>query len=316
MSQAKNWKVVAVKNDLGCYRKGAKEAWPALEKALAKEGKLYKAEITIEEDQTIYNTPPKFKSAKYIEHGIEFYDRVASAVESILEEGSIPLVVTGSHFAGGGSLAGVKSFHSDKRMGVIWIDAHADINSPLTSYSGNMHGMPVTTGLAMIHTKHMLPQAKDEAKEVRKPWFELCDTKGIMPKITPRDLVFIGIRDLDEKELAVLGENNIKGYRPEEMRKIGLKKMLEEIKEYLKECDVIYVSFDVDAMDPRSVSDATGTPVTGGLHLEEMEAIMSTLLDGDLPVGALEISEINPTLEKPGENKMAEATAKVISKHL
>ena len=277
---------------------------------------MYKAEVILDEDKTIFDKPPKFQTAKYIEHAPEFYDRVADAVEGVLSGGNTPLVVTGSHFAGGGSLAGVKSFYSDKRMGVIWIDAHADINSPLTSYSGNMHGMPVTTGLGMIHSKHMIPQAKGESKEVKKPWFELCDTKGIMPKMTPRDLVFIGIRDLDEKELVILAESNIKGYRPEEMRKMGIRKMLEEIKEYLKECDVIYVSFDVDAMDPRTVSTATGTPVKGGIHLEEMDTILTGLFDGVLPVCALEISEINPTLEKPGKNTMAEATASLISKLL
>lgn len=316
MELGKQWKVVAVQNDLGCYRKGAKDAWPALQKALAKEGKMCKAEITLEEDPSIFSQPPLFKSAKYIEHAQEFYNRVADAVELIMEGGDFPLVVTGSHFAGGGSLAGAKSFHNKKRMGVIWIDAHADINSPYTSFSGNMHGMPVTTGLAMIHTNHMLPQNKGEAKEVKKPWFDLCDTKGIMPKITPRDLVFIGIRDLDEKELLVLEENNIKFYNPEQMRKAGIKKMLHEVRDYLSECDVVYLSFDVDSMDPRSVSDATGTPVLGGIHLDEMDEILSGLLDGSLPVCAFEISEINPNLEKPGQNVMAEATASLIAKHI
>ena len=233
---------------------------------------------------------------------------LSNSVKSVLSNGSFPLVLSGDHSSALGSISGVKCAFPDKRIGVVWIDAHADIHSPYTTPSGNIHGMPLAAALADDNLDRKVNEVKDETNI---NWEAMKNIGGISPKVMHDDVVYFGVRDTEEPEDYTIEKNGIKNYRVDEVRYRGMETCLAETLERLQHCEVIYISFDVDSMDCDLISKGTGTPVSKGFDQYEIIEIMNGIIKSG-KVACVELVEVNPCLDNKG-NVMAETAFQVLS---
>lgn len=253
------------------------------------------------------HTPSQYHTAKHIDGMVSLYQSIADCVTHVLSQGHFPLVLAGDHSSAGGTIAGIKQQYPNKRLGVIWIDAHSDLHTPYTTFSGNMHGMPLATAIGTDNLKNKKNNPKPETIAF---WEKLKLTGGITPKIRTEDLVFVAVRDVEKLEDALIEEHNIQNYTVEAVRRQGAETVAEAIKDRLQHCDLVYVSFDVDAMDCDLVSRGTGTPVENGLTPEEANTLMS-IFAAWKKVACIEIAEINPCLDDK-RNTMAETAFEIL----
>jgi len=249
-------------------------------------------------------TAVKHPYAKRIPHIWTMWQRVSASMKSSLETGTFPIVLTGDHSTAGGLISGVKMAHPEKRVGVIWIDAHADLHSPYTTPSGNVHGMPIA---ALLGEDIREKERNILDSETISLWNNMKNVGNISPKIQAQDIVYIAVRDTEEEEDHMIESRNIKKISVKRLRDEGIQSIVNEVKEYLK-VDIIYISFDVDSMDP-SLSHGTGTPVENGITNVEAEILIKGLVQ-DSRVKAFEMTEVNPTLDS--ENKMAKNAFKIL----
>ncbi len=231
---------------------------------------------------------------------LKMYDRIVKKVSPVLENRSFPLIISGDHSNAGGSIAAMKKTFPDKRLGVVWIDAHADLHSPYTTPSGNMHGMPLATALEEDNVEMALNEP--DAETVSK-WDQLKNIGDIKPKISSNDLVFVGVRDAEAAEQGIIDRYSIPNFTTADLVKKGVDYIAVKILDHLKECDVLYISFDVDSMD-MEISKGTGTPVKDGLSKHQAIELIKKLV-ADSKVKMFEVVEVNPLLDKKG-NLMAE----------
>lgn len=257
--------------------------------------------VEIEDVNQYLDKPIVHPYAKRSEGLIKIYDRVSNAVKKTLEAGRFPLVLAGDHGSAGGTISGIKAQFPDKRLGVVWIDAHGDIHTPYTTPSGNMHGMPLATALA---EDNLQCRRNDVPAATIALWEELKNTGFSGAKLLPQDLAFIGVRDLEEEEVSVIERLGIRNYTVEELRERGIDALCTAIDQQLASCDLIYVSFDVDSMDPKETSYGTGTPVENGLFVEEARRLLRHF-SANPKLTCLEFVEINPCLDEK-RNRMAE----------
>lgn len=296
-------KLIEVRSELGAGTRGASLGIDALKLASLDYGSYYFGKFKTKEirdsSHLLYKNPVR-AYAKRIRGVIKIFNKLANAVLTEIKEGRFPVVISGDHSSAGGTIAGVKMAHPNKKIGVIWIDAHADLHSPYTTPSGNIHGMPLASALGLGNKLG----SKNPVKGDTIPFWEILkNLGGICPKITPDDLVFVGLRDYEKEEKEYIKKNNIKVVKVEQVRKGKLKELTRLIThEYLKHCDVLYVSFDIDALDA-SLVPGTGTPVKHGLHINETTKLLKEILK-DTRLACFEVTEINPLLDK--ENKTAE----------
>jgi arginase len=248
--------------------------------------------------------------AKRIDGLVKIYQDLNQILSESLKKEEFPLILAADHGSAGGTIAGIKSAFPDKRLGVVWIDAHGDLHSPYTTPSGNIHGMPLSTALA---EDNLLCKSNEVPENTVSLWNELKNIGGVSPKIHAEDLVFVAVRDTEEQEDAVMERLNIKNYTVSEVNSKGETNLVSEILSKLADCDHIYISFDVDSMDPDLTSYGTGTPVKNGLTPSQAENIMKGLIRSNKVV-CIEIVEVNPCLDNK-TNKMAE-TAEEILEHL
>lgn len=233
---------------------------------------------------------------------------MCTKVSEVIQEKKFPIIISGDHASAGGSVAEIKAAFPDKRLGIVWIDAHADLHSPYTSPSGNVHGMPLA---AVLNEDNKKFDPGDVEEQTAKQWEKLKNVGGILPKAWPEDLVFIGVRDTEKEEDHLIEEFNIVNHTPPLLRQKGIENVMAEIKnKKLKNCDMVYVSFGLDSLDCREISYGNGTPVENGLSENEAKAILKALMDWEKVVG-LEITEINPLLDNK-QNKMAETTLEIL----
>ena len=233
---------------------------------------------------------------------------LSSEVKSCLHQENFPLVLSGDHSSALGSISGVKCAYPDKRVGVVWIDAHADIHSPYTTPSGNIHGMPLAAALADDNLDRKVNEVKDETNT---NWQALKNIGGLSPKVYHDDIVYFGVRDTEEPEDYTIEKNGIKNYKVAEVRYRGMDVCLNEAIERLDNCDVIYISFDVDSMDCDLISKGTGTPVSKGFDQYEIIQIINGIIKTG-KVSCIEFVEVNPCLDNKG-NVMAETAFEVLS---
>jgi len=232
--------------------------------------------------------------------------------ESVLRNmrlGKVPVILSGDHASAGGTIAGIKMAHPEKRLGVVWIDAHADLHTPYTTPSGNIHGMPLGASIA---TDNLDMQRNSPNEETVDYWERMKNLGGLSPKILPQDLIFVGVRDTEKEEIHLMTQHNIINYEVAEVDDMGMNNIGKEILEELKDCDIIYVSFDVDSMDPDEGSYGTGTPVQDGITPDQAKNLLSVLL-ADPKVVCFEMVEVNPLLDKKG-NKMASTALSILEK--
>jgi arginase len=195
--------------------------------------------------------------------------------------------------------------HPKLKLGVIWIDAHADLHTPYTTPSGNVHGMPIAISLGEDNIESKVNKPDQETINY---WYQLKNVGGICPKITPKDLVYINVRDTEKQEDYLMKKFGIKNFTTAEIRRKGVEKVAIEALSLIDHCDIIYVSFDVDCMDA-SISKGTGTPVPNGITEKEAGNLVARLMQSN-KVCCFEMVEINPTLDK--ENLMAENAFEIL----
>ncbi|WP_243293097.1 arginase [Bacillus sp. FJAT-47783] len=208
--------------------------------------------------------------------------KLAAKVDEAIQTDSFPLVLGGDHSIAIGSLAGVAKNY--KNLGVIWYDAHGDLNTAETSPSGNIHGMPLAVSLGIGHPS-------------------LTNILDFTPKVKPENVVIIGARSLDEGERELIKEKGIKVYTMHEIDRLGMTKVMEETITYLRDqgTDGVHLSLDLDGLDPHD-APGVGTPVIGGISYRESHLAMEMLAEAGIITSA-EFVEVNPILDE--KNKTA-----------
>ena len=303
-------KIIKNRSDIGAGTRGSDMGIDAIEIAAINSKNNYFSRFDFEdvetENESIYNKVNN-SFAKRIEHVYYQCSRVALVVEKTLNENEFPLIISGDHSSALGTLSGIKAAFPNKCIGAVWIDAHADLHSPYTSPSGNIHGMPLA---AALNDDNLESKINEVTGETDKYWEALKNIGKPGPKIIADDLVFFGVRDTEEPEDKQIEKLGIKNYRVAEVRHRGIKTTVNEAIDRLKNCDMIYISFDVDSMDCDLISYGTGTPVPKGFDQYEVIAIINQLLETKKVV-CLEFVEVNPLLDFKG-NKMAETAFEVL----
>ena len=299
----KKVKLIEVQSEIAAGTRGASTGIWAMKVASLNAGSdffsKYESQSLDNENELLFEGN-KFEWGKHIDGVHTMLERVADGVASTLKNGEFPVILAGDHSTAAGTICGIKKANPDARIGAVWIDAHADLHSPYTTPTGNMHGMP----LAMVAGIDNLESQRNEpTEEVKEYWDKIKNVGADGPKISTDDIVFICVRDTEKPEDDLMERNNIKNFDIDEIRAKGAEKVASETLERLGNCDLIYISFDVDSMDA-SISRGTGTPVENGLSVKEAKEI-NELLVKSLKVCAWEIVEVNPTLDDK-INTMAE----------
>jgi len=206
---------------------------------------------------------------------------LADVVEETIKEGAFPLILGGDHSIGLGSLAAILKCRPN--IGVIWVDAHADLNTPFSSPSGNMHGMPIGLLMDGVVSLDQMPPG--------------CEWVKDYPRLDPSALVYIGLRDVDTEERKLIRNLNIKAFTMTDIDHHGIGKIMDMSFEHLFKNDPnrpIHMSYDIDAVDPM-LAPATGTTVRGGLTYREAHYVAEAAAQcGNLT--SAEIVELNPSL--------------------
>jgi len=221
------------------------------------------------------------QNARYLKQIAETCTRTAEAVVKTLEEGSTPLLLGGDHSLAAGSVSGVSEFYrrQGKKIGVIWLDAHSDINTPDTSPSGNVHGMPFASLLGMG------PEA-------------LTQIFGYAPKLAPENAVLVGVRDIDAAERANIQRAGLTAvYTMRDIDERGMRAVMEDALRAASDGTAgFHISLDMDWIDPED-APGVGTPVRGGATYREAHLAMEILADHGGMV-SFEIVEVNPVIDE------------------
>lgn len=220
----------------------------------------------------------KYKSEqgglRNLEEVTTFCESLYAKVDGVVQKGNYPVVIGGDHSIAMGTISGIAKHYEN--LGVIWYDAHGDLNIDETSPSGNIHGMPLR---ALIGNGHE----------------DLVNIGSYKNKVKVENIVLIGMRDLDEGEKAYIKEVGIKTYTMADIDRLGIGKVIEETLAYLDKCDGIHLSLDVDALDPVE-TPGTGTTVPGGITYRESHYALELLNDSD-KITSFEIVEVNPLID-------------------
>ncbi|WP_163102525.1 arginase [Peribacillus alkalitolerans] len=280
----KNISIIGVPMDLGQTRRGVDMGPSAIRYAGIVE-RLEALHYDIEDLGDISigqaeraSTELKLRNLKSVAEG---NTKLAEQVDQVISNGSFPLVLGGDHSIAIGTIAGVAKHYQN--LGVIWYDAHGDLNTSETSPSGNIHGMPLAVSLGLGDPT-------------------LTNILGYAPKIKPENVVIIGARSLDEGERELIKEIGIKVYTMHEIDRMGMAKVMEEAISYLKgKTDGVHLSLDLDGLDPAD-APGVGTPVLGGISYRESHLAMEMLAEAQLITSA-EFVEVNPILDE--KNKTA-----------
>jgi arginase len=303
-------KLIKNRSDIGAGTRGSDMGVDAIEIAAINKNSDYFNQFQYEDvkthNESVYNKN-RNTFAKRIEHVLEQCTRVAYAVKRNLQGDYFPIVLSGDHSSALGTISGIKAVYPTKTLGVIWIDAHADLHSPYTSPSGNIHGMPLSAALA---EDNMACKINEITPETLQHWEGMKNIGCPGAKIRPDNLIYFGVRDAEEPELDQMEKLGIRNYKVDEVRYRGLKTCVTEALSKLTTCDMIYISFDVDSMDCDMISYGTGTPVSKGFDQYEVIDIINQIIKSKKVV-CFEVVEVNPLLDTKG-NKMAETAFQVL----
>jgi arginase len=303
-------KLIKNRSDIGAGTRGADMGIDAIEIAAINKGNDYFNRYAFEDvkthNESIYNMV-RNSFAKRIEDVYEQCTRVSKSVKKNLEAHHFPIVLSGDHSSALGTISGVKAAFPNKTLGVVWIDAHADLHSPYTSPSGNIHGMPVA---AAIGQDNMDCQINEVGRATEKFWNAMKNLGIKGAKVLPQHTVYFGVRDTEAPEDRQMEKLGMRNFMVAEVRYRGIDTCVQEALLSLSDCDMIYISFDVDSMDCDMISYGTGTPVPKGFDPSEIMSIINRIVQSQKVV-CLEFVEINPLLDLKG-NKMAETAFEVL----
>ncbi len=219
-------------------------------------------------------------NAKYLPQITDTCTRLAALVEQALDRGKVPVVLGGDHSVAVGTVSGVAAHlrRKNAKLGLLWIDAHADMNTPESSPSGNVHGMPLACLLGMG------PR-------------QLTHISGFAPKVDPRNVVLIGIRSVDAIERRHVAESGVLAFTMREIDERGLTAVMKDaIAAASNGTAGFHVSFDMDSVDPRE-APGVGTPVKGGITYREAHLAMELLCDCG-KITSMEVVEVNPVIDE------------------
>jgi arginase len=244
-------------------------------------------EINILETQKVRNP-----QLKYLPEITRTSKTLALKVESIMNRNFFPLIIGGDHATAIGTIAGISKFCKKKNrtLGIIWIDAHSDMNTPETSPSGNIHGMPLAVALGLGDKK-------------------LTRINNFSPKVKVENVALIGIRDVDYLESKTVKDMNLNIYTMTDVDKQGIHRIVTKVlADFKNRVDHIHVSFDMDGVDP-DYAEGVGTPVPGGLTYRESQLLMELVAECGC-MNSLEMLEVNPILDH--HNKTAKLATDLI----
>jgi len=281
-----NISLIGVPMDLGQARRGVDMGPSAIRYAGVVE-RLEEIGHTLTDEGDIHIASASKTEVKAILRNLkevtEACNELANKVSEVMDKGQFPLVLGGDHSIAIGTLAGLADRYEN--LGVIWYDAHADLNTGETSPSGNIHGMPLAVSLGLGHDS-------------------LMNIRGFAPKIKPENVVIIGARSIDPGERELIKEKGIKVFTMHEIDKLGMTEVMDQAMAYLKERNVdgVHLSLDLDGIDP-IYTPGVGTPVPGGITYRESHLAMEMLHDSKMITSA-EFVEVNPILDE--KNKTAD----------
>ncbi|MEO6237529.1 MAG: arginase [Vicinamibacterales bacterium] len=275
--------IIGVSLDLGGNRRGV-DMGPSAFRIAGLGERLHALGIPVVDTGDLVAPIPEVKAfgdpaKKYIREIARVCERLYKASLTVLEKGGIPLVLGGDHSLGAGSVAATADFlrREDKPLGLIWVDAHGDMNTPATSSSGNVHGMPLAALLG--------PEPA-----------ELSRIGGFSPKVLPERTVLIGIRNLDDREKERIRESGVHVFTMKDIDRAGIAATVEQAIAIAGHgAGGIHVSFDLDVCDP-GIAPGVGTPVKGGFNYREAHMLMEMIADCGL-LRALDLVEVNPILD-------------------
>lgn len=276
-------KVLGVPLDLGQERRGV-DMGPSAVRAAGLNSALRGLGYEVEDAGNIHVKLPEEQhfgdiKAKYLKEITETCREVAHLIYQTLEEGCFPVSLGGDHSVAAGTQAGVSKFYRDRgqALGLLWVDAHADMNTPETSPSGNVHGMPFAATLGLG------PEP-------------LAMLFGYKPKFAPKNSVLIGARNLDERERRLVRESGVHVFTMRAIDELGMSEVMEQSLKLANEgTEGFVVSFDMDVVDPTE-APGVGTPVRGGITFREAHLAMEMVADSKKMV-TLELVEINPIID-------------------
>ncbi|WP_276361188.1 arginase [Daejeonella sp. H1SJ63] len=301
-------RIIEVKSEIGAGTRGSGMGVDAIKTAALDFGsryfKKYKSVEVPNENHLLLESAGN-QYAKRISGILTMVERISDEVSGVLKKNEFPIMISGDHSCSIGAVSGIKKAFPKSRIGLIWIDAHADIHSPYTTPSGNLHGMPLA---ALLDEDNLESKINKPDQETLNYWYQLKNVCNISPKIKYGDLVYISMRDLETAESNLLKRHKIRNFSTAEIRKRGVERVAIDALKDLDSCDMIYVSFDVDALDP-SISRGTGTPVSNGITGKEAGNLVARLMSNDKICG-FDMVEVNPTLDR--ENKMAENAFEIL----
>jgi len=280
---AQKIRIIGVPMDLGQSRRGV-DMGPSALRVAGLQSRLKQLGHTVEDIGNVAVKQPEEqpygeKRAKYLNEIAETCRGLAEMTEQTLAEGLLPLVLGGDHSIAIGSCSGVSDFFrkQSKKIGYLWLDAHGDMNTPESSPSGNVHGMPLA---ALIG--YGAP--------------ELVELLGYKPKIEPRNVAIVGVRDLDPKERRLVKDSGVHALTMRDIDERGMREVMSEALRFaMDDTDGVAVSLDMDVIDP-SDAPGVGTPVRGGITYREAHLAMEMIADSEAMV-SLEIVEINPVID-------------------
>jgi arginase len=263
--------------------------------------------IRLKNENHFLDAPVKFPYAKRIEGYTLVFDHIMEGMKKVFDKKEFPVLISADHGSAAATIAAIKENYPNERLGVVWIDAHGDMHTPYTTPSGNMHGMPLAIALNEDNLKYKINEVSPEVKAI---WEGLQNKGGKGAKFSPKDLFFIGVRDIEEQEKHLMAELGIRNYTVAELRERKWSTLAVELQKWIDELDILYVSFDVDSMDPDVTSYGTGTPVKDGITPEEASEMLSFFSKQE-KLCCLEFVEVNPCLDNK-KNKMAELTFELV----
>ena len=275
--------IIGVSLDLGGNRRGV-DMGPSAFRIAGLGERLTALGISVVDTGDLVAPIPEVKAfgdpaKKYIREIARVCERLYKASLAVFEKGGIPLVLGGDHSLGAGSVAATADFlrREEKPLGLIWVDAHGDMNTPATSSSGNVHGMPLAALLG--------PEPS-----------ELSRIGGFSPKVLPERTVLIGIRNLDDREKERIRESGVHVFTMKDIDRAGIAATVEQAIAIAGQgAGGIHVSFDLDVCDP-AIAPGVGTPVKGGFNYREAHMLMEMVADSGL-LRALDLVEVNPILD-------------------
>jgi arginase len=289
-------RIVGVPLDLGASRRGTDMGPSALRIAgLGAAIRRLGYEVGLEHDisaPAMETRSTDDKNARFKPQILEVCRNLSEQVKNILQHNEFPLVIGGDHSIAMGTVAGVSSHYRDRdqSLGLVWFDAHGDMNIPGVSPSGNIHGMPLA---------HLLGRGDEDFKNIQ----------GFSPKVKPENVALIGIRDLDAGERKIVKESGIHAFTMRDIDEHGMAEIAKRALEIVTDGTAgFHVSFDVDGCDP-TVIPGTGTRVPGGVSYREAHLLLEYCADNGGLV-SMEVVELNPFVDE--RNISAERTLQLI----